>query len=409
MQNSLPDNTPVPLIYMTSLFIDQQAFTGRLQPAAVLIQAGLYHEAHRLLLTLVNDYLDNPDVWLMLAWTAPSLSAANQYYQECCNLDPANELAKAGLAYTNNALHNRNASSLSQNTPFLGHGVAPSPHTLSPQTNISAQNLSVSSPFSGFTNAFSRVNRSHFMVVLMIYLLLLGAAELVTTFDNPILGLVFHGVVMVALFLHASISRVNAQRRLLFSLSLGPLIRLLSLSMPLVDFQYPYWYAIIGLPLIFSAFMVYQLTGYKLHDVGLSARRLPLQLHLVMLGFALGWAEFQILRPAPLVESMRWQDILIPALILLVFTGFLEEFIFRGLMQRTAEDAIGKYAILYISLLFAILHIGYRSVLDFCFVLFVGLIFAYIVKRTQSIWGVTLAHGVTNITLYIVMPFLLHL
>jgi LysM repeat protein len=36
----------------------------------------------------------------------------------------------------------------------------------------------------------------------------------------------------------------------------------------------------------------------------------------------------------------------------------------------------------------------------------VGLLFGWLVARTRSLLGVTLAHGVTNITLYLVMPFL---
>jgi len=178
--------------------------------------------------------------------------------------------------------------------------------------------------------------------------------------------------------------------------------------MPLAGFQSVYWYAIIGLPLLLASSLVYRFTTHRPADVGLTARHLPQQLLLALLGLPLGWLEYQLLSPAPLIHSSRLADLWVPALILLVFTGFLEEFIFRGLMQRTAENVLGKYGIYWISLLFAVLHIGYRSFLDFGFVLLVGLVFAFIVKRTGSIWGVTLAHGFTNITLYLIVPLLLH-
>ena len=56
---------------------------------------------------------------------------------------------------------------------------------------------------------------------------------------------------------------------------------------------------------------------------------------------------------------------------------------------------------------FAVMHIGYASILDVLFVFAVGLLFAWFVDRTNSIFGVTIAHGLTNIGLFLVWPLLL--
>jgi len=48
-----------------------------------------------------------------------------------------------------------------------------------------------------------------------------------------------------------------------------------------------------------------------------------------------------------------------------------------------------------------------RSLLDVLFVGVVGLFFGWVVHRTRSLLGVTLAHGLTNIILFLVMPFVL--
>jgi membrane protease YdiL (CAAX protease family) len=37
----------------------------------------------------------------------------------------------------------------------------------------------------------------------------------------------------------------------------------------------------------------------------------------------------------------------------------------------------------------------------------VGLFFGWVVQRTRSLLGVTLSHGLTNIVLFLVMPYLL--
>ncbi len=76
-------------------------------------------------------------------------------------------------------------------------------------------------------------------------------------------------------------------------------------------------------------------------------------------------------------------------------------------MQRAAERTLGRYNILYVSLVFAALHIGYKSVLDVVFVFVVAFFFGWVVNRTSNLLGVTFAHGLTNITLFLLTPFLL--
>ena len=77
------------------------------------------------------------------------------------------------------------------------------------------------------------------------------------------------------------------------------------------------------------------------------------------------------------------------------------------MMQSASRDALGKAAILYVSAVFAVLHIGFLSVPDVAFVFVIGLFFAWVVMKTGSILGVTLSHGITNIGLLLVRPLLL--
>ena len=59
----------------------------------------------------------------------------------------------------------------------------------------------------------------------------------------------------------------------------------------------------------------------------------------------------------------------------------------------------------YVSTLFAIMHMGVHSWLDVAFVFGVAMFFAGVVKRTGSLFGVSLAHGITNVILFLVIPF----
>src|SRR5437870_4019837 len=88
----------------------------------------------------------------------------------------------------------------------------------------------------------------------VLYLLALAVAEALTTLALEPIGLVLHGILLVGLTIHAALDTQPTQQRLLLTLTLAPLIRLLSLSLPLVNFPQVYWYLIVGGPLFLAAF-----------------------------------------------------------------------------------------------------------------------------------------------------------
>jgi hypothetical protein len=245
--------------------------------------------------------------------------------------------------------------------------------------------------------------------VALFYLVLLTVSEAVAVTAAPVTGAIMHMVALFLLLLHAAFTWSQPIHRFLLALTLVPLIRIISLSLPLVNFPLTYWYFITSVPLFGAAFVVMRELNFSWSDVfGFRWRGLPVQLMIGMTGLLMGTIEFVILRPEPLIQSFSWQAFWLPAIILLISTGFLEEFIFRFLLQRTSIEGLGvALGIAYVGLFFAVLHIGYHSVTDFLFVLVVGLLFGWLAYKTRSIIGVTLAHGLTNIVLFLIMPFVL--
>lgn len=243
----------------------------------------------------------------------------------------------------------------------------------------------------------------------LIYLLLISSAEAVTTLVEPQLGMLFHSLVLMLLLVHGSLVHRELLRRFLILLSIAPLIRILSLSLPLQKLNLPviYWYMIIGVLLFVAAFIAGRMTNLRGNRIGWSWRAWPIQVLAGLSGFGLGYIEFLILKPGPLAASVTWADVLIAAFILLVFTGVLEEYIFRGLMQSAAMQIMGRFGLVYIALLFAVLHLGYHSLIDLLFVLGVGLIFGWWVWKTNSLLGASLSHGIANISLYVICPLLI--
>ncbi len=246
----------------------------------------------------------------------------------------------------------------------------------------------------------------HVAMAALAYVAAIAVAELITTLGDPRVGVLIHTVILSALILHAAFAGGSEQRGVLLSLCLAPLIRILSLSMPLEHIGITFWYIVVSVPLLVASAIVARTIGLTRDDLGLRMGSMPAQFLVACSGLVLGPVEYLILKPDPLIDHFTAQQFWLPALILLIGTGFTEEMLFRGLMQSAARGVFGGAAVIYVSVVFAVLHIGYQSVLDVAFVFGVSLFFCVVVTRTRSISGVTLSHGITNIMLFLVVPFI---
>ena len=239
----------------------------------------------------------------------------------------------------------------------------------------------------------------------ILYLLAITGAEVVTNFYNSLGGVIANIILLTALIVHSSLITDSPNHKLLLSLSLAPLTRIMSLTMPLVQFPPIYWYLIIYPPLLLACLVTMYRLRFSAREVGVTIQKLPVQLGVMVGGFVFGIVEYLILRPEPLVATLYWKEMLLPIFVLMAGTGLVEEFMFRGVMQRAALEALGKWGLPYVALIFAILHLIHNSAVDIVFVFVVGLFFGWIVKKTGSLFGVTLSHGITNCTLYLIAPF----
>jgi hypothetical protein len=253
-----------------------------------------------------------------------------------------------------------------------------------------------------------RLGTTRVVPIALSYVFSLVVAEMLTTLFTPyVVGLTLYAVMLMAMFIHAALLWNRPIHRFLLSLALLPLLRLLSMSLPLQGMPIIYWYLLISLPLFVAAFASVKVLNLDRNQLGLTLRKPLVQLAVIFTGLAFGYIEYRIMKPLPLVTSLAWQEVWLPALILLVCTGFAEELIFRGIMQPVIAETLGAWAVLYTSFLFAMLHMGYRSITDVVFVFGVGLVFGVVREYTDSIVGISIAHGVTNIMLFMVMPLVM--
>ncbi|HWG92330.1 MAG TPA: type II CAAX endopeptidase family protein [Candidatus Thermoplasmatota archaeon] len=250
-------------------------------------------------------------------------------------------------------------------------------------------------------------------VVLAFYFLLVSAGELATVLGVASFAVWGNGLALVLLCAHGALLMEGNHARLgrfLVALMPIPLVRIVSLTSPQMQFSFVVWMGLVGIILYGGIFSALRFLKPSRASVGLQLpdrRHLALEVGVVLAGFLFGAVEYLILRPGPIMVSPSFQDVVVMAVVLYVSTGVLEELLFRGLLQHYGAEALGAVpAMVLVTGLFAVLHAGWHSWLDIAFVAAVGGFYAWVVHRTRSILGVSLSHGITNCMLFIGMPLL---
>ncbi|TLZ78230.1 MAG: CPBP family intramembrane metalloprotease [Methanobacteriota archaeon] len=275
---------------------------------------------------------------------------------------------------------------------------------------------------------------------LLAYLAAVIAAEVLiaipggsTGLERPFqsIGLSIHILLVFTLmFLSVVIQPKDATLSpLLVAASLASLVRVFSLAVPRYNFlglvptaAFPDpvtnplntipWLALVSVPLLVSVAAVAYVQRLRPRDLGLALHRWPeivQQTAIALTGIALGLVEFFILRPDAWIESLTVSSVVIGGLVIFFATGFSEELIFRAILLKRAVDGLGRRGgLLYVTAIFASLHIFFLSGVDLVFVFAVGLFYGFIVLRTRNLWGVILSHSLGNVILYLVAPFLFH-
>ncbi|MDY6833550.1 MAG: CPBP family intramembrane glutamic endopeptidase [Chloroflexota bacterium] len=240
-------------------------------------------------------------------------------------------------------------------------------------------------------------------MIALLYLVEIGVAELMTAIISPTGGIVVHTIILFSLIMYSVLEATPPFDKLYLSLTLAPLIRIVSLAMPVSRFGEVYSFGIICVPILVATIAAIRYFRFYPADIGLSRRNVPLQVAIGLFGIVLGIAEYAILKPdAETAPALT--EIIASAIILIVATGFVEELAFRGVIQRCAKEAFGAWGWVYVAGVFSLLHLGHLSVMHLMFVLTMALSFGWIVDRTGSLWGVTFAHGIANVCLYLVIP-----
>jgi membrane protease YdiL (CAAX protease family) len=224
--------------------------------------------------------------------------------------------------------------------------------------------------------------------------------------------LIFNGNTNAAMIIDAlnliilSLSAIFSANRLYVALMLLPLFRLLNVAMPVFFHLTLYSYALVYLPMFVPIFLIMKDGIFSRYEAGITTKnfwsRVPLA---IALGFIIGWGEYNILHPEMLTPDISLASLFMISLIMIVFVGVVEEFMFRSALQTAMVDRLGSISgILVTSLIFGLMHSGYHLAGEILFVSIAGLIFGLLFWAIKSLPIIALAHGMTNISLFVIAP-----
>ncbi len=238
------------------------------------------------------------------------------------------------------------------------------------------------------------------------YVLALIIAEVTVTFVNKETGLIIEALILMALLINSSLNVSYNYSVMLRSMMALPMIRIIGLSIPLMQIQPLYWFPIIALPLFAASYTIMKNQGLTRQHIGLIWGNKKIQFLIALTGIFLGIIEYIILQPKPLIATLNPLNLIVASIILIISTGLAEELLFRGIIQKNAENVFGvALGLFYTAILFTALHIGWDNFYDLLFVFGVAMFYGYAFQKTRSIVGITLSHGISNSFLFLIVPF----
>ena len=247
-------------------------------------------------------------------------------------------------------------------------------------------------------------------VAALAYLVAAGAAEALLALAGPLPAAIADGVLLLVLAIHAQVLERRADVRgagTVGVLTLVPLLRLLSLAMPVRGASELGWYALVGAPLLLAVALAARRLPPDWAARALSLRATPVQALIALAGVPLGLVAYLAVRPGELAGGGDPKRLVAGALVLLVFVGFTEEALFRGLLQHVLCELFGRVGLPLAAAAFALCYVGSLSAPYVVFSAAIGLFFGWCVARTRSLLGVCVAHGLLAVGLVLVWPLVL--
>lgn len=232
----------------------------------------------------------------------------------------------------------------------------------------------------------------------------LVVAEAITLAAGATAGVFAHSfmlVLLLGLSLHLG---TGSLQRLTLSVAVLPLVRILSLALPAAIVPIVYWYLEIGLAGIEGILLVMRRLNLSPADVGLRRTSIAEIATVGVLGAILGLPAYLIGGRVDLGHGGGLVGLAIACAVVVVFVGFFEELLFRGLIQSAGTALFSRGGVL--------LSVGatvlmYSASLNPRYIIFIALVatlFGVVARRSGSIVAPVVGHAALALVQLVVLP-----
>lgn len=262
-------------------------------------------------------------------------------------------------------------------------------------------------------NEFYNISPTRYQALRLIsYTLIMLFGEITSNYYSTTWGIIIDFLLIISLITNSISTKSVKFSYLLQALLLLPLIRIMG-SITVTGINPIYHMVILAVPIMAATAILIKNQNISRKKVGLTFENFPLQLIFGLSGIAFGVIEYLIIKPAVIMPDLNpfipsnLINMLLASLIIVISTGLLQGLIFRGIIQRLAEPIMGNaMGLVFASVLFTILSVGWNSPLNVAFVFLISLYYGYIFQKSGSILGIGISLGLCNVVFYLIMPFL---
>lgn len=212
------------------------------------------------------------------------------------------------------------------------------------------------------------------------------------------------GYLIVLVTLLIAPLKIRDELTVLRAFMLVPVFRLVNFGIPVLFELTLYWIPFVYLSFVPALYIVVRDQELMTLDAGVIRPKLLALPLAIPLGFLLGSVEYYVLRPEALIPAWSVVQLVVLSLIMLL-VGFVEELLFRGVLQRTLQARLGQWlGLLLASLLFGLMHSGYQSIGEIGLAVVIGLVLGFVYDQVDSITLVAVTHATLNVFLFGVIP-----
>jgi membrane protease YdiL (CAAX protease family) len=236
----------------------------------------------------------------------------------------------------------------------------------------------------------------------------IASAELLIFSGRVKEAAVVYTMLLVILSLSVIVSRNLKIRKVHQAFILLPVLRLVNLSMPIFFESNLYSFVFIYIPMTIPVTIISVYQEIPKERKADFLQKIPIYLPFSLLaGLIFAEMEYSIIQTSPLIPDLSPVSLLELAIIMIFVVGFIEEFIFRGIIQTRLEEFLGPAGgILLASFLFGIMHSSYGTPYEMAYTFLAGGVLGYLFYRTKSLSFVVMFHGCINIFLFGIIPHL---